>query len=243
MPSPSIAATESDALAGAAVYSRALLSVYDVMVLGVSNRLAWRCPSDEVLALYRAHVTGNHLDVGVGTGFFLAHCRFPTPQPRLALLDLNRNSLAYTARRLRRYEPTVFVGDVLAPLPLPGPAYDSIGMNYLLHCLPSPMNRKAAAFDHLLPHLAPGGVLFGSTILGQGEGASAAGRALMRFYNSRRIFGNGDDSLEALRAALDARFEAVAVRQVGAVALFSARAPARAGHRAPSFAAGHRHGD
>jgi SAM-dependent methyltransferase len=218
-----ITAPGEDALAGAAVYSPALLMTYDVMVLGVSNRLAWRCPSAEVLALYNAHVTGNHLDVGVGTGYFLAHCRFPTPHPRLSLLDLNQNSLAHTARRLRRYAPATYVGDVLSPLALPGPAYDSIGVNYLLHCLPKPMARKATAFDHLRPLLAPGGVLFGSTILGRGAGSSAAGRALMRFYNARRIFANEDDSLEALQAALSARFDAVEVRQVGGVALFNAR--------------------
>ena len=222
--SRSINTPDDDALAGAAVYSRALLMTYDVMVLGLSNRFAWRCPSSMVLSLYQANVTSNHLDVGVGTGYFLARCRFPTPRPRLSLLDLNRNSLAFTARRLRRYEPTTFVGDVLSPLALPGPRYDSIGLNYLLHCLPKPLERKATALDHLRPHLAPGGVLFGSTILGQGDGASAAGRALMRFYNARRIFGNEDDSLEGLRAALSARFDAVEVRQVGAVALFSARA-------------------
>jgi SAM-dependent methyltransferase len=219
----SIGTSGEDALAGAAVYSRALLMTYDIMVLGLSARFAWRCPSSEMLAMYNANVTGNHLDVGVGTGYFLAHCRFPTERPRVELLDLNQNSLAHTAGRLRRYGPKTHVGNILEPVSVPGPAFDSIGLNYLLHCLPGPMARKATAFDNLRPLLAPGGVLFGSTILGRGDGSSAAGRALMRFYNERRIFSNDDDSLEALRAALAARFDAVTVRQVGGVALFSAR--------------------
>src|SRR5207253_3226886 len=92
-----------EALAGAAVYSPALLTMYDSMVLGVSSRLAWRCPAAEALKQYDALVTGNHLDVGVGSGYFLDRCRFPTTRPRLSLLDLNVNSLTYTARRLRRY--------------------------------------------------------------------------------------------------------------------------------------------
>jgi hypothetical protein len=213
-----------DALAGAAVYSRRLLSTYDIMVVGFSNTFVWRCPAANILTLYNEHVTSNHLDVGVGTGYFLDRCRFPTARPRLALLDLNANSLAYTAGRLQRYAPAVHTGDVLAPLELPGPPYDSVGLNYLLHCLPGPMERKAVVFDHLRPHVAPGGVVFGSTILGRGEGISAAARALMRFYNGRRIFSNADDSLRGLGDALNERFADVSVRQVGCVALFSARA-------------------
>jgi hypothetical protein len=209
------------AVAGAAVYSRRLLSTYDIMVLGISNSLIWRCPTAHTLDLYNAHVTSNHLDVGVGTGYFLDRCRFPTPRPRLSLLDLNANSLAFTSRRLRRYAPTVHTGDVLAPLSLPD-SYDSIGVNYLLHCLPGTIESKAAAFDNLRPHLARGGSLFGSTILRADAGTSRAGRALMRFYNSRRIFSNDGDTLDGLRAALEARFDAVTVRQVGCVALFSA---------------------
>src|SRR5579884_1477898 len=214
-----------DALAGAALYSRALLATYDTAVLGVSNRFAWRCSTSELLRWYDAHVTSNHLDVGVGTGYFLDRCRFPTPHPRVALLDLNRHSLAATARRVRRYAPAMHVGDVLSPLVLPGPAFDSIGMNYLLHCLPGTMESKARAFDQLLPHLAPDGVVFGSTILRADEHTSIMGRRLMALYNRRRVFTNVDDTLEGLHAALEQRFGDVTVRRLGCVALFRARAP------------------
>ena len=64
--------------AGHAVYTKRMLSVYDFVVLVISNRLIWKCPSRRILELYNRHVTGNHLDVGVGTGYFLARCRFPS---------------------------------------------------------------------------------------------------------------------------------------------------------------------
>lgn len=213
------------AVAGAALYSRALLATYDIAVLGVSNRFIWRCPTGELLGWYDAHITGNHLDVGVGTGYFLDHCRFPTPTPRLALLDLNRNSLVATARRMARYAPTTHFGDVLSPFPLAGPVFDSIGLNYLLHCLPGTIESKARAFDNLLPHLAADGVVFGSTILRADDQTSAVARRLMALYNSRRIFSNTADSFEGLHGALEARFADVTVRRRGCVALFSARAP------------------
>ena len=36
------------------------------------------------MALYQASVSGNHLDVGVGTGYFLDHVRFRVDGPASA---------------------------------------------------------------------------------------------------------------------------------------------------------------
>jgi hypothetical protein len=89
--------------AGQAIYTRRTLALYDLVVLGASCRFVWKCPSRRMLGLYDRHVTANHLDVGVGTGYFLDRCRFPSPAPRNALLDLNAAALAYTAGRIARY--------------------------------------------------------------------------------------------------------------------------------------------
>ena len=77
------AACEEDVWAGQAVYSARTLKLYDALVLGFSNRFLWRCPTAELLALYDANVSANHLDAGVATGFFLDACRFPVARPRL----------------------------------------------------------------------------------------------------------------------------------------------------------------
>src|SRR5262245_22523218 len=93
---------KGSAEAGAAIYNKPLLAIYDLGVIGLSNTLAWRCPSHLILDFYNQHISANHLDVGVGTGYFLDKCRFPSSSPRIALLDLNPNSLEATAKRLRR---------------------------------------------------------------------------------------------------------------------------------------------
>ena len=62
----------AQAAAGQAVYSRSTLALYDWLVLGMSNRCIWNCPSAHMLALYDRYVTANHLDGGVGIGYFLA---------------------------------------------------------------------------------------------------------------------------------------------------------------------------
>lgn len=218
-----MSATRQQVEAGQAIYTPRLLSAYDFLVLGLSNRLVWKCPSARIEQLYNRHVTSNHLDVGVGTGYFLDRCRFPTPAPRVALMDLNPNTLAFCAARLARYEPEVYRRNVLDPIALEASKFDSVGVNYLLHCLPGSMDSKAAVFDHLRALMNPDAVVFGATLLHDGVSPSWLAKRLMAAYNRKGIFSNRNDSLECLKRALTRRFRSFSLDLVGCAALFSAR--------------------
>ncbi|WP_322047244.1 class I SAM-dependent methyltransferase [Paraburkholderia sp. J67] len=219
-------ARQFDTRPGSAVYGSLVLKLYDAWVLGISNQLAWRCGTRQVLLpFYRRHVSANHLEVGVGSGFYPAHAGFHAGQ-QVTLLDLNEHSLAATARRLGHTQVTQQVGDVMQPLTmLEGRQFDSIALFYLLHCLPGTMSEKACAFAQLKAHLAPDGVLFGATVLGDEAGHNLFGRALQREYNRKGIFDNQRDTRQSLHAALSLHFNEVSVEQKGVVALFVARAP------------------
>lgn len=208
---------------GQSVYNRFTLAIYDWYVLGLSNRFIWKCPTRKLLAHYERHVSGNHLDVGVGTGYFLDRCRFPAEQPRIGLLDVNPCSLARTSQRIRRYGPEILWRNVLEPLDFKGARYDSVGLSYLLHCLPGSIREKGAVFEHLKPALNPGGTLFGATLLSDGVRRTPAARRLMDIYNRRRIFTNREDDLDGLRAILAEHFPSSGLEVVGAAALFWAK--------------------
>jgi SAM-dependent methyltransferase len=213
---------DEDVARGAAVYQTWTLRFYDAVVHGLSNRIAWRCPTRALLELYDRHVSARHLDVGVGSGYFLDHCQFPVPAPHITLVDLSPAALEFTRRRIARYRPHTLLANVLEPIaPADGP-FRSISMTYLLHCLPGPFAAKACVFSVLGAHLAPGGVLFGATILGAGVERNPPARALMCAYNRSGVFGNAGDSPEQLEAALSARFERHEVWTIGCVALFRA---------------------
>jgi SAM-dependent methyltransferase len=212
----------------AAVYNPFVLKLYDLWVTRFSNRFAWHCPAARQIAHYRAHLRDRHLDVGVGTGFYLQWAR-EFGARHVALLDPNPDCLATARARLGGVPATSYAQDALGPLAIPEPPFGSIGLSYLLHCLPGPFARKAAILDNLLPLLAPGGVLFGSTILGADAGHNALGRKLMAVYNAKGIFGNAGDTIEALDRELRQRFDTVRIEQVGVVALFSAAGPRTAG--------------
>lgn len=216
--------TSASVDAGQAVYTKPVLSVYDLVVLGISNRWIWKCPTSIIETHYRTHLSANHLDVGVGTGYFLYRCSFPTDQPRIALMDLNPNTLDYASRRIARYQPEIYRQNILEPITQSIAPFDSIGINYLLHCLPGTMAEKAIAFDHLQPLMKPGATLFGSTILHAGVKRSWLATRLMQTYNQKGIFSNAADGLEELTRALDERFTQVKIEVVGCVALFAGQA-------------------
>lgn len=210
--------------AGQAVYTKRMLNAYDLLVLGISNSLIWKCPTQRLLEHYSRHVTANHLDVGVGTGYFLDRCQFPSPTPRVALMDLNRNALDYASQRIARYKPETYIRNVLEPISIDAAKFDSIGINYLLHCIPGSIESKSVAFDHLKALMNPGAVLFGSTLLQGGVARSWFAKRLMDFYNGKRIFSNEQDDIDGLKRALCQRFRSVSVEIMGCVALFSGRA-------------------
>jgi SAM-dependent methyltransferase len=206
------------------VYTPARLALYDAAILGLSCRFVWRCPSRRFLDLYNRHVGARHLDVGVGTGYFLDRCRFPVERPAITLLDLSEACLAKAARRIARYSPEVRRANVLEPLDLGEARFDSVGLNGVLHCLPATMDEKAGVFRSLRPLLDEGGVLFGSTILGRGVAHRRVARKVIGIYNREGIFTNLADDLEGLERALTSAFPRVDVETQGSFALFAARA-------------------
>ena len=213
--------TPEEVAAGHAFYTRRTLAAYDLMILGFFSRLAWRCPSDRVLAHYDRHVSGNHLDIGVGTGFFLDRCRYPTEAPRLTLMDASDACLQRASGRLARYRPAIERANVLEPFELAGAPFDSVGMNYLLHCLPGTIQTKEAVFEHVRRVASPGARVFGATLLSDGVRRNWYARQVMARNNRVGIFSNAHDDLAGLEAVLARQLADPAVEVVGCVALFS----------------------
>lgn len=216
--------TDEQVLAGQAIYTKRTLKAYDFVVLGVSNRFLWKCPTSRLMAHYQQHLSAKHLDVGVGSGYFLDHCQFPSPTPTVALMDLNQHTLDYTAERIKRYQPTTHCRNVLEPIEINGEKFDSIATNYLLHCVPGDIQTKSVIFDHLKTLMNPNAVLFGATLLQGDLPRNWFAQRLMNVYNKKGIFSNQEDNLDSLKKELNQRFKDVSVEVIGCAALFSGRA-------------------
>lgn len=222
---------DDPAFAGQKDYSRALLNLYDPLVLGPIARFVWRCPTSGLLERYQRHIRPNHLDVGPGTGYFLEHSGLPAGSA-VTILDPNRNVLRHVTRRLRQFDVTAIEADVLKPLPaaaagtnaVAGP-YDSAALHLVIHCLPGPMSRKAAAVANVATTLAPSGVLFGASVIGSSGRHNWIARRFLGAFNRQGAFDNFADSESGLRDILGASFEDVDLETIGSIALFAATGP------------------
>mgnify|MGYP003835665467 CR=1 FL=1 len=220
-------AATAEQLRGAEVaYTPISLRLYDVVVHGVSNRYLWRCPTKQLADQYERLLSARHLDVGVGSGYFLDRARLPVADPQITLLDLNRYCLDAAAARIARYTPKTVQANLFEPLPDIGP-FESVSLTYVFHCLPGSIREKAVVLDRIAPVLLDDAVAFGATILGRGVAPNAAARALMGVYNRKGVFSNLDDGFDDLEEALKTRFEDVSIRREGLVALFEAKRPRR----------------
>jgi SAM-dependent methyltransferase len=200
-------------------YTPRFLRIYDPLVLGFFTRAVWRCPAERVTSLYRSHTGRRHLDVGPGTGYFLE--RAPATD-RLVLLDPNRDVLAFAAERLADRSPTTLGADVRVPIPT-AERFDSVALSFVLHCLPGPIEAKAAAIENLAAVLEPNGVLFGATVLGEDRLHNAFSKLMLRTNNRHGIFDNLGDTEAGMRSILTSSFDRVDMEVVGSVALFAAR--------------------
>lgn len=208
---------------GSIWYTNPFLRIYDWFALGFTCRFIWGCKSENILELYNKHVSGNHLDIGCGTGFFLDKCRFPTENPVITLVDLNPYALEIAKKRLARYRPRIHAGDILQPLEIGNNGFDSIGLTHLLHCLPGDMKSKGIVFTNLKALLSPSGVIYGSTFLANGTRYHRLTRIMFWLTNRIGFMTNKNDDVAGLSELLKQHFAEYDIKIIGCEAVFWAR--------------------
>ncbi len=214
---------DSVGYAGWRDYSPLLLNLYDPLVVGPIARHVWHCPADRLVARYRQYVRPGHLDVGPGTGYFLARSGLPTASA-VTIVDPNPNVLRHARRRLPALDVTAVQASVLEPLPVPG-GFRSAALHLVIHCLPGPFERKALAVANVARVLAPDGVFFGASVLGRAGRHSRLARGFLATFNRQGGFDNLDDSEGSLAAMLAQSFDQVELSTIGSIAVFSATEP------------------
>ncbi|HVL00892.1 MAG TPA: class I SAM-dependent methyltransferase, partial [Dongiaceae bacterium] len=130
----------------AAVYSPLLLSVYDLWVYRVAAPRFFRCPLRIFHHFYEQNVSRHHLDIGVGSGSLLQHCKQKNLLEKVSLLDLNPNCLTAATEALQPLPVQTYCADVLQPFPIEQGQFATVGMNFLLHCVPGSFREKGVAF-------------------------------------------------------------------------------------------------
>ena len=80
----------------------------------------------------------------------------PSAEDIAALMELNAVCLAVAVDRVARFRPECYEANILEPVTIEAEKFDSIGMNYVLHCVPGTIRTKAVVFEHLKALASPG---------------------------------------------------------------------------------------
>jgi SAM-dependent methyltransferase len=206
-------------------YTPRVLKAYDPWVLRFMAPHVWKTGPEPGLDLYRKHMGHRHLDVGPGTGYFIAESD-PPEDIELTLVDANPHVLDHCARTLAAWNPTLVEASVLEPLPLEG-SFDSAALAHVIHCLPGPMTTKVSAIENVAAVLTDYGTLFGGTVLGLSEKHTLPARMFLRLANLQGGFDNRDDTVDRLRTMLESSFKEMEIRVTGSIAYFVASRPRR----------------
>lgn len=195
-------------------------AAYDVYLNLLLNRFFWRCKKKHILQLYNKHISGNHLDIGVGSGYFLKLCQWP-PFAKVALLDINPDNLSTANNRIKHLNPTRYQADIFKPQTFLKENFDSISITHVLHYLPGDMRSKTLAIKHCVQMLKPNGTLFGTTIISNKHYHTPFSQQLMTHYNDKNIYSNNNDTIQALKYALNCHLRLINIHVKGCIALFS----------------------
>ncbi|MDA8371084.1 MAG: class I SAM-dependent methyltransferase [Nocardiopsaceae bacterium] len=211
------------------MYSRRMMDLYyDPMVINVYHRFVWQVSNRLLCQQYADNVGERHLDLGPGTGYFLAKLPTTTPLREVHLLDLNPGPLDRTIARIgKRFDPIHrHEADALAPWPLADDSVDSVGSNMMIHCLPrESIPAKAVIFEQAARVLRSGGRFFGCTILGAGTKPNALARRALKVSNGfDNTFFNLNDHPDDLRTELEKHFDDVHVSVHGCTGVWTATA-------------------
>lgn len=207
---------------GREIYNPWSLRLHDLWAIYFSNRFIWRCPKKHILEHCQKNISNNHLDIGVGTGYYLKKCHFP-PSPDLSLLDINPHNLHAANHKVKSLNPTRYQADIFKPQTFLNNRFDSVSMINLLHCLPGDMRSKTKAIKHAVDMLKSNGILFGTTIISDSTYHTNLSMMISKLYNEKGVFSNEFDSLRALKHALSRYLDNIEVEVKGCVALFKGR--------------------
>jgi hypothetical protein len=191
-------------------FSPLSLAIYDFVLYRFISKYFWGCSSKSLVSRYHQYAQPKHLEVGVGTSYMLDH--YNPAQIDLTLMDLSEACLIKSNKRLARYQPKLIRWNILDSTAELNEKFDSISLNYVMHCVVGDFSLKSVAFKNLKGLLSDSGILFGVTVL-KTEKSNCLAKTFMWLLSKVGVFNNRNDHLEGLETGLNKYFNYVHINK------------------------------
>ena len=194
---------------------------YDRYVNQINCEKVWKCPQKHIINNYRVNIDCNHLEIGPGTGYFLKKENLNINFNKLTLVDVNRKILNYSKENLQSEcsDVNVLCHDLFTCEIPSSVDFNSVGINYVLHCVPGNLQTK---LDKLISNLGENKYnLFGASVICDPLHMNAIAEYELIFLNAFGIFNNNNDTYEELKEYLDNRNLNFSLKKQGYVAIFN----------------------
>lgn len=201
-----------------AFFNRFLLKFYDFVVYKFVSEKVWGFENEKLLDRHRKYLGTSHLEVGVGTGYVLK--KVISSLNQLTIMDLSEDCLEKAGERLSAKSPDLIRQNILEACKS-NTLFDSIALNYVLHCVPGGFRTKGFSFKNLKELMSEDAVIFGLSVVYHYQNNVLAKLALW-ILNKLGIFNNKSDSADELEAELNKYFRYVNVKVINSVIQFEA---------------------
>jgi phospholipid N-methyltransferase len=135
---------------------------YDYFVNNINCKYVWKCDQRYIKKLYANNITNKHLEIGPGTGYFIKKYQFNN----LHLVDINQDILTNSKKNLNNNCQNIKIHNqnIFENNNKINEDITSIGMSYVLHCVPSNLDRS---LDNLVENIKANNqvTIFGSTVI------------------------------------------------------------------------------
>ena len=143
-------------------FNQLIMKNYDFFVNNINCKYVWKCDQNNIINMYKKNISPNHIEIGPGTGHFLKNHKFNN----LTLIDVNkdillecRENLKNNCKNINIINTNIFEKNNKIAIN----NYDSVGMNYVLHCVP---NNLSTSIDNLVDNIPKKDYkIFGSTVI------------------------------------------------------------------------------
>jgi len=165
------------------------LKLYDYLVNDINCSYAWRCHKSNIFENYKNNIKTNHLEIGPGTGYFLKN---NYNIKKLYLMDINDDTLNFSKSNLSENYQVETINHNIFKDKLEIKDLESIGLNYVLHCVPG---RLEDNIDNLINNLETNNKVnfFGATVVSDKILQNRLSTIELFFLNKYNIFNNEMD--------------------------------------------------